>query len=60
VLYADHDHDGVGAPPRQLLCIGAGLPAGVARGGYDEDDSDPTVIETDDFDDLIELLILDS
>jgi hypothetical protein len=34
----------------------ATLPAGLARGGFDEDDNDPTVIETDDDDDLDQLL----
>jgi hypothetical protein len=26
-------------------------------GGYDEDDSDPLVIETEDFDDLLDLIL---
>jgi len=42
----DRDHDGVGAPP----------PDGLVSGGYDEHDSDPLVIETKDFDDLLDLL----
>ena len=57
VRYPDQDGDGVGAPPRQLLCLGTTTPAGFAVGGYDEDDADPTVIETDD-DDELELLLL--
>jgi hypothetical protein len=60
VLYPDLDGDGVGAPPRQLLCIGTTIPEGFARGGYDDDDTDPAVIETEDSDDLLELLLLDS
>jgi len=28
-----------------------------AHGGYDEDDGDPAVIETEDFDDLLELIL---
>ena len=56
VLYPDADGDGVGAPPRQILCVGTTAPAGFARGGYDDDDADPTVIETDDDDDLDQLL----
>jgi hypothetical protein len=59
VLYPDQDDDGVGASPRSVVCIGTAIPAGLARGGYDEDDTDPTVIETEDFDDLLELLLLD-
>jgi hypothetical protein len=57
VRYPDQDGDGVGAPPRQVLCIGTTTPAGFAVGGYDDDDTDPTVIETDD-DDELELLLL--
>jgi hypothetical protein len=56
VLYPDQDGDGVGASPRQILCTGTSLPAGLARGGYDEDDNDPLVIETDD--DELDLLLL--
>jgi len=56
VRYPDQDGDGVGAPPRQILCIGTTTPAGFAVGGYDDDDTDPTVIESDDDDDL-ELLL---
>jgi hypothetical protein len=52
VLYPDQDADGVGATPRQLLCIGAAAPPGFVRGGYDEDDADPGVIEDDDDEDL--------
>jgi hypothetical protein len=52
VRYPDQDGDGVGAPPRQILCIGDSTPSGFAVGGYDEDDTDPNVIETDEDDDL--------
>jgi len=58
VLYPDQDGAGVGAPPRQVLCIGTTPPAGLVTGGYDEDDTDPTVIETEDFDDLLDLIVL--
>ena len=57
VLYPDHDGDGVGAPPRARVCIGATVPAGFARGGYDDNDDDPAVIETDDSDDLVDLML---
>ena len=58
VLYPDQDGDGVGSPPRQILCIGATAPAGFARGGYDDDGGDPAVIETDDDDALLDLILL--
>lgn len=58
VLYHDGDGDGVGAPPRQVLCLGPLNPAGFVAGGYDEDDGDPAVIETDDFDELLDLIVL--
>lgn len=48
VLYPDQDGDGVGAPPREIRCIGAAVPPGVTPGGYDDDDGDPAVIELDD------------
>jgi hypothetical protein len=57
VLYPDQDGDGVGAPPRQVLCLGAAIPAGLVPGGYDEDDTDPAVIETEDFDDLLDIIL---
>jgi hypothetical protein len=53
VLYLDLDHDGVGAPPRQVRCIGATVPDGMARGGFDDDDRDPDVIEVDELDLLL-------
>lgn len=56
VLYPDRDGDGVGAPPRQITCIGATLPDGLAIGGFDDDDGDPAVIEVDD--DELDLLLL--
>jgi hypothetical protein len=56
VLYPDLDGDGVGAPPRQITCIGATVPAGLSRGGFDDDDTDPDVIEVDD--DELDLLLL--
>jgi hypothetical protein len=56
VLYPDRDGDGVGAPPRQIVCIGTTPPDGLVRGGFDDDDNDPSVIETDD--DELDLLLL--
>jgi hypothetical protein len=50
MLYPDQDGDGVGTTPRQFLCIGAAPPQGFVRGGYDDDDDDPSVIETDEGD----------
>jgi hypothetical protein len=58
VLYHDGDGDGVGAPPRNILCLGPADPGGFVPGGYDEDDNDPAVIETEDFDDLLDLIVL--
>ncbi len=43
VAYPDQDGDGIGAPPRSILCVGVALPAGWARAGYDADDRDPSV-----------------
>jgi hypothetical protein len=60
VLYPDHDGDGVGAPPRAIECLGATIPDGMSTRGYDEDDNDKTVIETEDFDDLLDLVVLSS
>ena len=57
VLYPDGDGDGVGARPRQVRCLGATVPAGLVTGGYDEDDRDPLVIETEDLDDLLDLIL---
>jgi hypothetical protein len=57
--FADGDGFDVGAPVLQNVVSGPALPAGLACGGYDEDDDDPSVIETEDFDDLLELLLLD-
>jgi len=42
----------------QHLCIGTTPPAGLVAGGYDEDDTDPAVSETEDFDDLLDLMVL--
>jgi hypothetical protein len=58
VLYPDGDHDGIGAPPRQVHCLGATTPDGLVSRGYDEDDADPDVIETEELDDLLELIVL--
>lgn len=55
LLYPDQDGDGVGATPRQILCIGAPPPPGFAPGGYDDDDGDPGVIEADEDDLVLEL-----
>jgi hypothetical protein len=56
VLYPDHDGDGVGAPPRQITCIGATIPAGLSSAGFDDDDGDSAVTELDD--DELDLLLL--
>lgn len=45
----------LGAPPRQITCIGTAIPSGLSRGGYDDDDTEPDVIEVDDDD--LELLL---
>lgn len=58
VLYADHDGDGVGISPRQLRCLGQAVPDGLSPRGYDEDDADPAVVETEDFDELLDLVLL--
>jgi hypothetical protein len=58
VLYPDQDGDGIGAPPRQILCLGNVSPAGLSHGGYDDDDGDPAVIEDDDEDELLHLILL--
>lgn len=57
VLYPDADHDGVGASPRQVSCIGTSLPSGLVLTGYDEDDGDPSVIETEDLDELLDVIL---
>lgn len=57
VLYPDADHDGVGAAPRTIACLGAALPSGLVAGGYDEDDNDPAVIETEELDDLLDVIL---
>ena len=58
VLYPDLDGDGVGSSPRQVRCLGETTPAGLVSGGYDEDDTNPAVIETEEFDELIDLIVL--
>jgi hypothetical protein len=55
VLYPDHDGDGIGAPPREIPCIGAALPSGLVPWGWDPDDGDPLVRAAAD-DELLELL----
>lgn len=42
VLYPDKDGDGVGVPPRLVLCLDDGpVPSGYSIYGFDPDDSDP-------------------
>jgi hypothetical protein len=43
VLYPDKDGDGIGAPPRQITCSGATIPAGLSLAGWDEDDANAGV-----------------
>jgi hypothetical protein len=43
VLYPDQDGDGIGAPPRQIPCLGATLPDGLVPWGWDPDDGDSGV-----------------
>lgn len=43
VAYTDQDGDGIGVPPRSVLCTDGALPSGRARAGYDADDRDPSV-----------------
>ncbi|NRD43255.1 hypothetical protein [Corallococcus exiguus] len=42
-LYRDQDGDGVGATPRQMLCLGSSAFAGWSRYGDDSDDHDAAV-----------------
>jgi hypothetical protein len=57
VLYPDHDGDGVGAPPRQVLCIGTSVPGGMSIFGDDANDNDPGQHVDDEEDELVELLL---
>ncbi|RKH39730.1 hypothetical protein [Corallococcus sicarius] len=58
VLYPDKDGDGVGAPPRQVECIGQTVPAGLSLYGDDDNDQDPgQQVDEEQFEDLE--LILD-
>jgi hypothetical protein len=43
VLYPDLDGDGIGAPPRDIQCLGATIPDGLSLFGWDENDRDPLV-----------------
>jgi hypothetical protein len=43
VVYPDRDGDGVGAPPRQISCLGEPIPPGFSTAGWDDDDGDPGV-----------------
>lgn len=56
VVYRDQDGDGVGARPRSITCLGAALPPGWSRLGYDVDDLDPAVVNDPAADDLAWLL----
>jgi hypothetical protein len=42
-LYPDADGDGVGAPRRELQCLGPTLPSGYSLQGWDANDHDPSV-----------------
>jgi hypothetical protein len=41
VLYPDRDGDGVGAPPREVQCLGSAIPPGYSIFGWDTDDANP-------------------
>jgi len=43
VLYPDSDGDGIGAPPREIPCIGESIPPGYSLEGWDADEGDPGV-----------------
>jgi hypothetical protein len=43
ILYPDHDGDHVGAPPRQIQCLGKTIPDGMSIYGDDDNDNDPNV-----------------
>ncbi|XXF77092.1 hypothetical protein P2318_29165 [Myxococcaceae bacterium GXIMD 01537] len=57
-LYADQDGDGVGAGTRTVPCLGAALPGGFSPKGYDVNDSDPSVQEDAEDDELTEFFIV--
>jgi hypothetical protein len=57
VLYPDADGDGVGAPPREVSCLGQGVPMGMSIKGYDVNDLDAAVQEDPDEDLLVELIL---
>jgi hypothetical protein len=56
IVYRDQDGDGVGVRPRSISCIGAAIPSGWSRLGYDADDLDPGVTSGPPADDLALLL----
>lgn len=41
VLYPDADGDGIGAPPREIRCLGESIPPGYSLQGWDESPGDP-------------------
>ncbi|HSD22505.1 MAG TPA: hypothetical protein VLC54_20815 [Anaeromyxobacter sp.] len=43
VLYPDSDADGIGAPPREIRCLGESIPPGYSLQGWDADEGDPAV-----------------
>jgi hypothetical protein len=43
VIYPDVDGDGIGAPPREIPCLGASIPAGYSLQGWDTSPADPAV-----------------
>jgi hypothetical protein len=59
VTYTDLDGDGVGAGPRAIQCLGTSLPPGRQLGGYDDDDLDAAVIESEESEDELLDLLLD-
>lgn len=60
VLYPDKDGDGVGVPPRVVLCLDDGpVPAGYSIYGFDPDDTDPRTAYPTEDPDLEALLLCD-
>ncbi|MBF5045663.1 hypothetical protein FGE12_24870 [Aggregicoccus sp. 17bor-14] len=58
VFYRDEDGDGVGAAPRLLRCLATGAaPAGESPYGWDSDDADPAVQQSEEDEAVLQLLL---